>query len=186
MARRDKTSPKKGGDGTDRLEPLSGPGGSKIDARELAESLRKEIQEDGPKKRKVQKVGKPSRQGAPPPIPEEAGVLPQVVADRMLNRMLTFAGIPLFLGILLFVSSFVLAYKYDVRFIPTVVANATLLTVFTSFAGLTYGIFSASWDVKDEGSRLGLVEARRNLLRAYDAVVTNRDKEKRNDERGRS
>lgn len=122
------------------------------------------------------------RQGIiPPSISPEAGVLPQYVADRMIRRISFFGGIPLSLLFAFFAVYFVLKFKYDITVLPVVVASSTLGTIGLSTAGITYGIFSCSWD-EDEGSRLGFKEATVNLLRARDGLFGAREREKKEDE----
>lgn len=107
----------------------------------------------------------------------DAGVLPELVANRMLRRILTFGAVPLGMLFVFFAVYFVLKYKYDITVIPVVVAYSTLGTVALSTLGITYGIFSSSWDEDVEGSRLGLDEAKINFLRAKDGLVGARQKE---------
>lgn len=107
----------------------------------------------------------------------DAGVLPEIVANRMLRRILTFGSVPLGMLFVFFAAYFVLKYKYDITVIPVVVAYSTLGTVALSTLGITYGIFSSSWDEDVEGSRLGFAEAKLNFLRAKDGLVGARQKE---------
>lgn len=112
----------------------------------------------------------------------DAGVLPEVVADRMLRRILTFGAVPLGLLFVFFAIYFVLKYKYDITVIPVVVAYSTLGTIGLATLGITYGIFSSSWDEDVEGTALGWQEARKNFVRAKDGLTGAREKEKREDE----
>lgn len=112
-----------------------------------------------------------------PTLGPNSGVLPEVVADRMLRRILTFAGIPFTLLFSFFAAYFVLKYKYDITVIPVVVAYSTLGTIFLATLGISYGIFSSSWDEADEGSTLGWTEATTNLVRAKDGLFGARQKE---------
>lgn len=111
----------------------------------------------------------------------DAGVLPEIVANRMLRRILTFGAVPLGLLFTFFAVYFVLKYKYDITVIPVVVAYSTLGTVALSTLGITYGIFSSSWDEDVEGSTLGFEEAKVNFIRAKDGLVGARQKEKQDD-----
>lgn len=112
-----------------------------------------------------------------PQVTPESGVLPEVVANRMLSRILLFGGMPLSLLFVFFAVYFVLTYKFDIRVLPVVVASTTLSTIGLAAFGITYGIFSSSWDEDDEGSKLGLKEAKINLLRARDGLLGQRAKE---------
>lgn len=112
----------------------------------------------------------------------DAGVLPEVVANRMLRRILTFGAVPLSLLFAFFAAYFVLKYKYDITVIPVVVAYSTLGTIALSTLGISYGIFSSSWDEDVEGTKLGFVEAKINFIRAKDGLLGARQKEKQDDE----
>lgn len=116
-----------------------------------------------------------------PSISPDDGVLPEIVANRMLRRILTFGGIPLTGLFSFFALYFVLKYKYDITVIPVLVAYTTLGTIGLSTLGISYGIFSSSWDEDIEGSKLGWDEARSNILRARDGLLGQRELEIRED-----
>lgn len=92
-----------------------------------------------------------------------AGVIPQVVADRMLKRMGTFFLFPVLCGLAIFVGVYVLSHQYDYTIPAYIVAYATQFPFVVAVAGTTYAIISASWDEEREGSFLGTEEAARNL-----------------------
>lgn len=117
-----------------------------------------------------------------PQFGPDAGVLPQIVADRMLRRILTFGAAPLGLLFAFFAAYFVLKYKYDITVIPVVVAYSTLGAIALATMGISYGIFSSSWDEDQEGTKLGWKEAKTNFTRAKDGLLGARDKEKREEE----
>lgn len=106
-----------------------------------------------------------------------AGILPEIVANRMLRRILTFGGLPLSFLFLFFAAYFVLKYKYDITVLPVVVATSTLGTVGLATLGITYGIFSSSWDEDEEGSTFGWDEAKRNFVRAREGLLGARQRE---------
>jgi hypothetical protein len=101
----------------------------------------------------------------------DAGVLPQVVADRMIRRIAAFAGVPLAGLFLFFGAYFVARYKYDISVIPVVVAYTTLGCIGAAGVGISYGIMSSSWDEDDDGTALGFKEAKVNVLRAKDGLL---------------
>ncbi|KAI7988508.1 hypothetical protein LOK49_LG13G02060 [Camellia lanceoleosa] len=93
---------------------------------------------------------------------EEAGVIPEVVTNRMMNRMGFSVGIPLFIGLLFFPFFYYLkvGLKIDV---PTWVPFIVSFVFFgTALLGVSYGIVSSSWDPMREGSLLGWKEAKKN------------------------
>lgn len=77
---------------------------------------------------------------------------------------------------------FVLKYKYDITVLPVVVAFSTLGAVALATGGITYGIFSSSWDEDIDGSKLGWKEAKMNAVRARDGLLGARQREKEDDE----
>jgi Photosynthesis affected mutant 68 len=95
--------------------------------------------------------------------------IPQVVSQRMARRMAVFCGIPTFFG----VSSFFAFYwviSHDILEIPSYVAMIVSLSLFgLGFIGLSYGIFSASWDEERNGSWLGWEDFQANFGRTIAA-----------------
>eukprot|EP00752_Nemacystus_decipiens_P001898 g1828.t1 len=93
----------------------------------------------------------------------DAGSIPQVVADRMLSRMVPFFLLPALGGVGVFVAVYVLSHKYDYTIPAYIVAYATQAPFFVALSGITYAILSASWDEDREGSFFGFDEAKRNF-----------------------
>ncbi|PIN24759.1 hypothetical protein CDL12_02504 [Handroanthus impetiginosus] len=92
----------------------------------------------------------------------EEGIIPEIVTNRMMNRMGFSVGIPLFIGLLFFPFFYYLkvGLKIDV---PTWVPFIVSFFFFgTALLGVSYGIVSASWDPLREGSLLGWNEAQKN------------------------
>ncbi len=84
--------------------------------------------------------------------------------------MFVFAGIPTFLGILVFPIAYSLI-KYGGVQLP----NVAVVLVSMGFLGLgvlgiTYGGLSASWDLGRKGSLLGFEEAKINFYRLKDGL----------------
>lgn len=113
---------------------------------------------------------------------DDAGTLPEVVAARMGRRMIIFGGVPVTLLFAFFAAYFVLTYRFEIRVIPGVVAYSTLALIGAAGLGITYGIFSSSWDVEDEGSRFGFDEARVNFFRTRDALAGASRREKQDEQ----
>lgn len=89
--------------------------------------------------------------------------VPQVVTDRMLKRILIFAGLPVFSGLLLLPG-----YVYLKRVVgidlPNWVAFITQSVTFgAGLLGISYGILSTSWQPGREGSLMGTDEFKANL-----------------------
>jgi VIT1/CCC1 family predicted Fe2+/Mn2+ transporter len=91
--------------------------------------------------------------------------IPDSVSQRMVRRMALFSGIPTALGM----SSFVVAYwvvSHQWFALPT---GAVLLVSLGFFGlgvfGLSYGLFSTSWDEQHSGSWWGWQEFKENFGR---------------------
>lgn len=102
------------------------------------------------------------------------GAVPELVADRMLGRIVTFFGVPVFGGLAIFVGAFFYSKKYDIVVPPAVIAYATQVPFVLGLVGITYGILSSSWD-KEPGSALGFKEFKTNLQRVRDGLSRTKD-----------
>ena len=101
----------------------------------------------------------------------EAARVPDAVANRMIMRMATFGGVPVFLGIGVFVWFYFQATSEDNVFQPTAVAAATTVPWVLGLLGIGFGALSASWDEEDEGSALGVDVIKLNVGRLEDGVA---------------
>lgn len=95
--------------------------------------------------------------------------IPEVVSRRMISRMVLLSGTPLLLALLTFVSSYFIIIN-ELFILP----NQAVLLVSIGFfglsvIGLSYGIFSASWDENKTGSLLGWQELKTNFQRMREA-----------------
>ena len=95
--------------------------------------------------------------------------IPDVVSKRMGQRMAIFCGIPSALGM----SSLLVFYwlkANDIVELPPYLAFAVSFGFLgLGVLGLSYGLFSASWDEERAGSALGGDEFKLNLGRTKDA-----------------
>ncbi|XP_021763615.1 protein PAM68, chloroplastic-like [Chenopodium quinoa] len=92
----------------------------------------------------------------------EQGIIPEIVTNRMINRMAFSVGVPLFIGLAFFPFFYYLkvGLKIDV---PTWVPFIVSFIFFgTALLGVSYGIVSSSWDPLREGSFWGWQEAQKN------------------------
>eukprot|EP00878_Enallax_costatus_P008081 GHUV01008451.1.p1 GENE.GHUV01008451.1~~GHUV01008451.1.p1 ORF type:complete len:215 (+),score=64.19 GHUV01008451.1:196-840(+) len=117
-------------------------------------------------------------QAAATPVSQRASMqparqeTPQVVVDRMFKRVLTFAGLPVFAGLVLFPVFWYLRVVQKIEY-PLWVVYVTQAMMFGGgLLGITYGILSTSWDPKREGSALGWTELQANL-----PILLNRNKD---------
>ncbi|KAF8063793.1 PAM68 [Scenedesmus sp. PABB004] len=102
-------------------------------------------------------------QQAPAAAQASVSETPQVVVDRMFRRVLTFAGAPVALGVVLFPLFWYLKVVAKVEY-PLWVVYVTQATMFGGgLLGITYGILSTSWDPRREGTALGWTELQANL-----------------------
>ncbi|MGB7522179.1 MAG: PAM68 family protein, partial [Spirulinaceae cyanobacterium] len=94
---------------------------------------------------------------------------PDAVSKRMVRRMALFSGIPTSFGILSFFVSYWIV-SHNLFKLPT---SAVLLVSMGFFGlgvlGLSYGLFSSSWDENRQGSWLGLAEVGPNFRRTTSA-----------------
>ena len=110
------------------------------------------------------KVGKKKLQLTPEEMePEADSTMPQVVADRMLARILPFAALPVVGGVLLFIAFWYANTQAELDVPPTIVAYATQAMLLLSFGGITYGVMSTNLEEEEEQSALGASNFKRNL-----------------------
>jgi hypothetical protein len=95
--------------------------------------------------------------------------IPDIVSKRMVRRMVLFCGIPSALGM----SSLLVFYWLHSRQILDLPPYIALLVSFgllgLGLIGLSYGIFSASWDEQRVGGWLGIAECKINFQRTVAA-----------------
>lgn len=107
-------------------------------------------------------------------------VIPEAVSQRMIKRMAIFSGIPTGLGM----SSFFVFYwivSHDWLDVPTSAVGAVSLGLFgLGVLGLSYGIFSSSWDENHVGSWWGWEEFTQNLGRTMNAWRSSKQDAKKN------
>jgi hypothetical protein len=109
------------------------------------------------------------------------GAVPELVANRMIGRIVSFLGVPVFLGMSIFVGSVVAAKKFDTVVPPYLIAYATQVPFIIGLIGISYAILSSSWD-EQEGSMLGFNEFKINLQRIKDGFDREKDTAKLKDE----
>lgn len=93
---------------------------------------------------------------------ESSDVIPEVVTNRMMQRIGVFVGAPLAIGIIFFPLFYYMkvVLKWNV---PDWLPFITSFFTFGSAAlGISYGIVSTSWDPLREGSFLGWTETQKN------------------------
>ncbi len=126
------------------------------------------------KKKKVEKKPAPTKITSQSSTSKKHSVagdsgVPEAVSKRMVTRMALFSGIPTALGMLSFVA-FYFVVSRDLLDIPTyVVFAASLLFFGIGVLGLSYGIFSSSWQEEEPGTLVGWSEFRLNLGRTINA-----------------
>lgn len=99
---------------------------------------------------------------------DDDDVVPEIVTNRMLQRIAFTVGVPLAFALLLFPIFYYLkiVVKLDVpEWLPLVVS---MVTFGTAGFGITYGVVSSSWDPAREGSLLGWKEAQVNWPLIWD------------------
>jgi Photosynthesis affected mutant 68 len=104
-------------------------------------------------------------------VEKGSGYIPEVVSQRMIRRVLVFCGIPVIMGMLVFIGSYFVIINHWFKVPTTVVLFASMGCLGLSVLGLSYGILSASWeeDRMISGSLLGWQEFQTNFGRMADA-----------------
>ncbi len=95
--------------------------------------------------------------------------IPDVVSKRMGRRMAIFCGIPSVLGMLSLLVFYWLKVNEVVELPPYAAFAVSFGFLGLGVLGLSYGLFSASWDEERAGSTLGGDEFKVNLGRTRDA-----------------
>jgi len=93
----------------------------------------------------------------------ERSAAAELVSTRILYRILAFAGLPTFSGILLLPLFYFLKVTKGVEIPMSAVYASQAVFVGAGLLGISYGALSASWDPMREGSLLGINEFQTNL-----------------------
>jgi VIT1/CCC1 family predicted Fe2+/Mn2+ transporter len=97
---------------------------------------------------------------------DRRAAVPEAVSRRMGRRMAFFSGIPTSLGVLTFVVSYIIVTQHWLKLPNSLVLLVSLGWFGLGVLGLSYGVFSASWDEDRTGSWHGWEEFRVNFGRA--------------------
>jgi Photosynthesis affected mutant 68 len=112
-----------------------------------------------------------SETAAPARAERDSGYIPDVVSNRMIRRVLVFCGIPVLMGMAIFLGSYLIIINHLFKVPNTVVLLTSMGCLGLSVLGLSYGILSASWEEDNtlKGSLLGWEEFKINFGRMADA-----------------
>ena len=120
-----------------------------------------------PKKRQ----NRQNREGA------NLSAIPDAVSKRMARRMVFLSGVPTFMGIAAFFVFYWLFSQKIVELPPYLVLVVTAGLFGLGFIGLSYSVFSASWDEEREGGLIGINEFKTNFSRTVSAWKNRGDDE---------
>lgn len=95
--------------------------------------------------------------------------IPDAVSKRMARRMVVFCGVPSFLGMFSLFIFYWLSIKDIVDLPPYLALIVSFAFLVVGVGGLSYGIFSASWDEDRVGSLVGMGEFKTNAQRTFSA-----------------
>ena len=95
-------------------------------------------------------------------------LIPKPVANRMARRVIFTTGVPTFLGMAIFVLSYIVIVKGIAEIPPSLTLTSSAICFFVGLLGLSYGILSASWE-DSPGSLLGLEHIGPNIKRMRSA-----------------
>ncbi|MGL5832361.1 MAG: photosystem II biosynthesis protein [Waterburya sp.] len=132
---------------------------------------KKDNKKDKPEKTAPTSTVKQKRQGTSRNSRPNSNLsaIPDAVSKRMGQRMAVFCGIPSALGMLSLVVFYWLKVNKVVELPPYVAFAVSFGFLGLGVLGLSYGLFSASWDEDNAGSALGGSEFKLNLGRTKDA-----------------
>lgn len=143
-----------------------------------AEKSRKSIPFEPPSNKQRKPAGKNKstpiiKPQTPPPAmaARGSGNIPDIVSNRMIRRALVFCGVPVLMGMAIFIGGYFAINNHWFPVSNTVVLLASMACLGLSVAGLSYGILSACWeeDRNLKGSWLGWQECKTNFGRMVDA-----------------
>lgn len=145
-----------------------------MSAENPRQSVPFEPRKNGKQRKPAAKKGTPIVKPATPApaIAEQgSGYIPDVVSKRMIRRVLVFCGIPVLMGVGVFIGSYFVIINHLFKVANTLVLLTSMGCLGLSVLGLTYGILSACWDEEEDskGSLLGLEEFKINFGRMADA-----------------
>lgn len=95
--------------------------------------------------------------------------IPDAVSKRMTRRMIFFTGIPTVMGISAFFIFYWLFSQQVIELPPYLVLLVTSSLFGLGFVGLSYSVFSASWDEERDGGLVGFAEFKTNFGRMVSA-----------------
>jgi hypothetical protein len=116
-----------------------------------------------PNRKKISKASAAAKDAA------SLSAIPDVVSKRMARRMVFFCGIPSALGMSSLVIFYWLFERGIIDFPPYVALFVSVGFLVLGVGGLSFGIFSASWDEDRVGSLLGIEELKINVPRTLAA-----------------
>ncbi len=95
--------------------------------------------------------------------------IPKAVANRMARRVAITTGLPTISGMGVFIASYLLVSRGIADIPPVLTLISSAVCFLTGLLGLSYGIFSASWDTA-KGTLLGFENIRPNIKRLRDSL----------------
>ena len=95
-------------------------------------------------------------------------LIPKPVANRMARRVIFTTGVPTFLGMGVFVLSYIVIVKGIAEIPPSLTLTSSAICFSVGLLGLRYGILSASWE-DSPGSLLGFEHIGPNIQRMRSA-----------------
>jgi Photosynthesis affected mutant 68 len=142
-----------------------------------ADESRQSIPFEPPSKKQRKPAAKKGQPIVKPPTPtpeleaKGSGYIPEIVSQRMIRRALVFCGVPVLMGMSIFIGGYFALINHWFPVSNTVVLLTSMACLGLSVLGLSYGILSACWDEDDnsKGSLLGWAECKINFDRMFQA-----------------
>ena len=145
-----------------------------MSAENPRQSVPFEPRKSGKQRKPAAKKGTPIVKPATPVLAideQGSGYIPDIVSGRMIRRVLVFCGIPVLMGMGVFIGSYFILINHIAKVPNTLVLLTSMGCLGLSVLGLTYGILSACWDEEEDsnGTLLGWQEFKINFGRMADA-----------------
>lgn len=144
--------------GTEMINAASELVNAENRGKQMLEDMRKEAGAPVSKKPKLILTEEEEREMDP-----TEGVMPEVVADRMLKRIIPFAAGPLVLSVFIFIGFYIANTQLQMDLPPQIVAYATQACLLLSFAGITWGVMSTNLEEDGDQSALGVENIDKNI-----------------------
>ena len=136
---------------------------------EPRQKKKKQAKKKAPVKAEAEAAPKKEKETASSSSDPSLSAIPEVVSKRMIRRIALFCGIPTGLGVFSFFAAYWIVSR-ELFELPTYAVVFVSMGLFgLGVLGLSYGLFSTSWEEDRVGGWLGFDEFKLNLGRTIKA-----------------